>query len=214
MKTALITIGSTREYIDPVRYISNESSGRQGVALIRSLLKHKFKVICLYGYVSAKLVKSSNVQYIFTPNAKTMLQEAKKFKNVDLAIFNAAVNDYKVKNFSNKKIKTKNGLTIKLINNPDVLKTISSSKVKPKITVGFAYETNDAFPNAQKKLKMKKCDYIVLNFPTAKNIIFNNLKNNGALLSKSGTQYNLGHVTKTVFANKIISTIIRLENAT
>ena len=67
---------------------------------------------------------------------------------------------------------------------------------------------------AKEKLKMKKCDYIVLNFPTAKNIIFNNLKNNGALLSKSGTQYNLGHVTKTVFANKIISTIIRLENAT
>ena len=213
MKTALITLGSTREYIDPVRYISNESSGQQGVALIRSLLKKKFKVICLHGYVSAKLIKSSKVKYIFTPNAKSMLQEAKKYKNVDLAIFNAAVNDYKVKNFSSKKIKTKNGLTIKLINNPDVLKTISSSKVKPAITIGFAYETHDVFKNAQIKLKKKKCDYMVLNYPTAKNNIFNNLKNNGMLLSKSGLQYNLGHVSKTVFANKIIDTIIKLENA-
>lgn len=213
MKTALITLGSTREYIDPVRYISNESSGQQGVALIRSLLKKKFKVICLHGYVSAKLIKSSKVKYIFTPNAKSMLQEAQKNKNVDLAIFNAAVNDYKVKNFSSKKIKTKNGLTIKLINNPDVLKTISSSKVKPAITIGFAYETHDVFKNAQIKLKKKKCDYMVLNYPTAKNNIFNNLKNNGMLLSKSGLQYNLGHVSKTVFANKIIDTIIKLENA-
>ena len=213
MKTALITLGSTREYIDPVRYISNESSGQQGVALIRSLLKKKFKVICLHGYVSAKLIKSSKVKYIFTPNAKSMLQEAQKYKNVDLAIFNAAVNDYKVKNFSSKKIKTKNGLTIKLINNPDVLKTISSSKVKPAITIGFAYETHDVFKNAQIKLKKKKCDYMVLNYPTAKNNIFNNLKNNGMLLSKSGLQYNLGHVSKTVFANKIIDTIIKLENA-
>jgi len=213
VKTALITLGSTREYIDPVRYISNESSGQQGVALIRSLLKKNFKVICLHGYVSAKLIKSSKVQYIFTPNAKSMLQEAKKYKNVDLAIFNAAVNDYKVKNFSSKKIKTKNGLTIKLINNPDVLKTISSGKVKPAITIGFAYETHDVFNNAQIKLKKKKCDYMVLNYPTAKNNIFNNLKNNGMLLSKSGLQYNLGHVSKTVFANKIIDTIIKLENA-
>jgi len=141
------------------------------------------------------------------------LQEAKKYKNVDLAIFNAAVNDYKVKNFSSKKIKTKNGLTIKLINNPDVLKTISSGKVKPAITIGFAYETHDVFKNAQIKLKKKKCDYMVLNYPTAKNNIFNNLKNNGMLLSKSGLQYNLGHVSKTVFANKIIDTIIKLENA-
>jgi len=74
VKTALITLGSTREYIDPVRYISNESSGQQGVALIKSLLKKNFKVICLHGYVSAKLIKSSKVQYIFTPNAKSMLQ--------------------------------------------------------------------------------------------------------------------------------------------
>ena len=213
MKTALITLGSTREYIDPVRYISNESSGHQGVALIRSLLKKNFKVICLHGHVSAKLIKSSKVQYIFTPNAKSMLQEAKKYKNVDLAIFNAAVNDYKVKNFSSKKIKTKNGLTIKLINNPDVLKTISSGKVKSTVTIGFAYETHDVFYNAQIKLKKKKCDYMVLNYPTAKNNIFNNLKNNGMLLSKSGLQYNLGHVSKTVFANKIIDTIIKLENA-
>ena len=65
MKTALITVGSTREYIDPVRYITNESSGQQGMALIKSLIKNNFKVICIHGYLKVKPIVSKKISYIF-----------------------------------------------------------------------------------------------------------------------------------------------------
>ena len=212
MKTALITIGSTREYIDPVRYISNESSGKQGMSLIKGLLKKNYKVICLHGYLKVKPIISRKIKYIFTPNAKSMLQEAKKNRRVDLAIFNAAVSDFYVKSFSKNKIKSKKGLTLQLINNPDILKSICSSQKKPLITVGFAYETNNYLDNAKKKLENKKCDFIVLNYPLKNDFIFNNNFNNGGILDKQGKYYEIGNVSKTVFANKIIKHILKISN--
>ena len=212
MKTALITIGSTREYIDPVRYISNESSGKQGMSLIKGLLKKNYKIICLYGYLKVKPIISRKIKYIFTPNAKSMLQEAKKNRKVDLAIFNAAVSDFYVKSFSKNKIKSKKGLTLQLINNPDILKSICSSQKKPLITVGFAYETNNYLDNAKKKLENKKCDFIVLNYPLKNDFIFNNNFNNGGILDKQGNYYEVGNVSKTVFANKIIKHILEISN--
>ena len=212
MKTALITIGSTREYIDPVRYISNESSGKQGMSLIKGLLKKNYKIICLHGYLKVKPIISRKIKYIFTPNAKSMLQEAKKNRRVDLAIFNAAVSDYYVKSFSKNKIKSKKGLTLQLINNPDILKSICSSQKKPLITVGFAYETNNYLDNAKKKLENKKCDFIVLNYPLKNDFIFNNNFNNGGILDKQGNYYEVGNVSKTVFANKIIKHILEILN--
>lgn len=212
MKTALITIGSTREYIDPVRYISNESSGKQGMSLIKGLLKKNYKVICLHGYLKVKPIISRKIKYIFTPNAKSMLQEAKKNRRVDLAIFNAAVSDFYVKSFSKNKIKSKKGLTLQLINNPDILKSICSSQKKPLITVGFAYETNNYLDNAKKKLENKKCDFIVLNYPLKNDFIFNNNFNNGGILDKQGNYYEVGNVSKTVFANKIIKHILEISN--
>ena len=210
MKTALITIGSTREYIDPVRYISNESSGKQGMSLIKRLLKKDYKIICLHGYLKVKPIISRKIKYIFTPNAKSMLQEAKKNRRVDLAIFNAAVSDFYVKSFSKNKIKSKKGLTLQLINNPDILKSICSSQKKPLITVGFAYETNNYLDNAKKKLENKKCDFIVLNYPLKNDFIFNNNFNNGGILDKQGNYYEIGNVSKTVFANKIIKHILEI----
>jgi len=210
LKTALITIGSTREYIDPVRYISNESSGKQGMSLIKGLLKKNYKIICLHGYLKVKPIISRKIKYIFTPNAKSMLQEAKKNHKVDIAIFNAAVSDFYVKSFSKNKIKSKKGLTLQLINNPDILKSICYSQKKPLITVGFAYETNNYLDNAKKKLENKKCDFIVLNYPLKNDFIFNNNFNNGGILDKQGNYYEVGNVSKTVFANKIIKHILEI----
>ena len=210
MKSALITVGSTREYIDPVRYISNESSGKQGMALIRALLKKNYKIICLHGYLQVKPVISNNVRYIFTPNAKSMMHQAKKNKKVDIAIFNAAVSDYYVKNFSKKKIKKGNAISLKLFDNPDILKTICTSKKKPFTTVGFAYETNNYLKNAKEKIKNKNCDFIVLNYPLKNSFIFNNNFNNGGILDKKGNYYEFGKVTKSVFANQIIKHILKL----
>ena len=212
MKTALITIGSTREYIDPVRYISNESSGKQGVSLIKGLLKKNYKIICLHGYLKVKPIISRKIKYIFTPNAKSMFREAKKNFKVDIAIFNAAVSDFYVKNFSKNKIKSKKGLSLQLKNNPDILKSICSSQKKPLITVGFAYETNNYLDNAKKKLENKKCDFIVLNYPLKNDFIFNNNFNNGGILDKQGNYYEIGNVSKTVFANKIINHILKISN--
>ena len=208
MKSALITIGSTREYIDPVRYISNESSGKQGMALIKVLLKNNYRIVCLHGFIEVKPIISNRIKYIFTPTAKTMLNEAKKYHNLDLAIFNAAVSDFYVKNSSQKKIKKQKEFSIKLDNNPDISKTISSSRKKPLITIGFAYETDNFLENAKKKLEDKKCDFIVLNYPSKNNFIFNSNFNNGGILDKKGNYYEIGEVTKSIFANKIIKYIV------
>ena len=148
MKSALITIGATREYLDPVRYISNESSGLQGMAIIEQLIKNKIKTVCLCGHITAKKIISPYVKYIKVTNAENMLREAKKYSDVDLAIFNAAVSDYRVKKISLIKIKKKENLNLNLVKNPDILFTISSMKKRPKIVVGFAYETNNYKINA------------------------------------------------------------------
>ena len=182
------------------------------MSLIKGLLKKNYKVICLHGYLKVKPIISRKIKYIFTPNAKSMLQEAKKNHKVDIAIFNAAVSDFYVKSFSKNKIKSKKGLTLQLINNPDILKSICSSQKKPLITVGFAYETNNYLDNAKKKLENKKCDFIVLNYPLKNDFIFNNNFNNGGILDKQGNYYEIGNVSKTVFANKIIKHILEISN--
>ena len=118
---------------------------------------------------------------------------------LDLDGFKKAVNNFEL-------------ASLKLINNPDILRSMSFGKYKPKVTVGFAYETNDVFQNAKKKLLSKNCDYLVLNFPTTKDKIFNSKYNNGILIGRSGDFLNLGNVSKTIFANKIVKYISNRKN--
>ena len=212
MKSALITIGATREYIDPVRYISNESSGLQGMAIIEHLIKNKIKTVCLCGHISTEKIVSPYIKYINVTNAKDMLKAAKKYSNVDIAIFNAAVSDYRVKKISLTKIKKQENLILSLIKNPDILLSISSMKKRPKIVVGFAYETNNYKIYAKKKLIDKNCDYLVLNYPYKNNKIFSNKRNNGLILDRNLKWTNIGNVTKKSFAKKIIQHIISNSN--
>ena len=212
MKSALITIGATREYIDPVRYISNESSGLQGMAIIEHLIKNKIKTVCLCGHISTEKIVSPYIKYINVTNAKDMLKAAKKYSNVDIAIFNAAVSDYRVKKISLKKIKKQENLILNLTKNPDILLSISSMKKRPKIVVGFAYETNNYKIYAKKKLIDKNCDYLVLNYPYKNNKIFSNKRNNGLILDRNLKWTNIGNVTKKSFAKKIIQHIISNSN--
>lgn len=208
MKSALITIGSTREFIDPVRYISNESSGLQGIAIIEQLIKYKIKTICVCGYITTKKIISPYVKYIEVKTAKDMLIFAKKNSNVDIAIFNAAVSDYSVKKQSKIKLKKNNSLKLSLVKNPDVLSCISNLYKRPKVVVGFAYETNRHKYYAKKKLIEKKCDFLILNFPTKNQKIFSSNRNNGYLLDKNFNWYPLNNLTKRLFAKKIIKHII------
>ena len=212
MKSALITIGATREYIDPVRYISNESSGLQGMAIIEHLIKNKIKTVCLCGHISTEKIVSPYIKYINVTNAKDMLKAAKKYSNVDIAIFNAAVSDYRVKKISLTKIKKQENLILSLIKNPDILLSISSMKKRPKIVVGFAYETNNYKFYAKKKLIDKNCDYLVLNYPLENNKIFSSKRNNGLILDRNLKWTNIGNVTKKSFAKKIIQHIISNSN--
>ena len=212
MKSALITIGATREYIDPVRYISNESSGLQGMAIIEHLIKNKIKTVCLCGHISTEKIVSPYIKYINVTNAKDMLKAAKKYSNVDIAIFNAAVSDYRVKKISLTKIKKQENLILSLIKNPDILLSISSMKKRPKIVVGFAYETNNYKIYAKKKLIDKNCDYLVLNYPLENNKIFSSKRNNGLILDRNLKWTNIGNVTKKSFAKKIIQHIISNSN--
>ncbi|MDA9162796.1 hypothetical protein N9O29_00945 [Alphaproteobacteria bacterium] len=212
MKSALITIGATREYIDPVRYISNESSGLQGMAIIEHLIKNKIKTVCLCGHISTEKIVSPYIKYINVTNAKDMLKAAKKYSNVDIAIFNAAVSDYRVKKISLTKIKKQENLILSLIKNPDILLSISSMKKRPKIVVGFAYETNNYKIYAKKKLIDKNCDYLVLNYPYKNNKIFSSKRNNGLILDRNLKWTNIGNVTKKSFAKKIIQHIISNSN--
>ena len=212
MKSALITIGATREYIDPVRYISNESSGLQGMAIIEHLIKNKIKTICLCGHISAEKIFSPYIKYINVTNARDMLKAAKKYSNVDIAIFNAAVSDYRVKKISLTKIKKQENLILNLTKNPDILLSVSSMKKRPKIVVGFAYETNNYKIYAKKKLIDKNCDYLVLNYPLENNKIFSSKRNNGLILDRNLKWTNIGNVTKKSFAKKIIQHIISNSN--
>ena len=213
MKSALITIGSTREFIDPVRYISNESSGAQGTAIIKELVKNKIKTTCICGHISVKKIRSSYVRYIDITTAKEMLIHARKnSEEVDIAIFNAAVSDYRVKSIKKNKIKKNNYLNLELVKNPDILLSISKMKKRPKLIVGFAFETNRHKFYAKKKLIDKNCDFLILNYPKKNTKIFGDKKNNGYLIDRNLNWFNLGTMNKNNFAKKIIKLIILNNN--
>ena len=159
--TFLITSGPTREYIDPVRYISNESSGKMGAALCGAALKGGHKVIFISG--KAQYYPSGKAEIINVISADDMFKAVKKnFKRADIIIGAAAVSDFKPASFSKSKIKKKNVLTLKLKQNPDILAYCGKNK-KGKVVAGFALETDDLIKNAEKKLKDKNLDLIIAN---------------------------------------------------
>ena len=182
------------------------------MAIIEHLIKNKIKTVCLCGHISTEKIVSPYIKYINVTNAKDMLKAAKKYSNVDIAIFNAAVSDYRVKKISLTKIKKQENLILSLIKNPDILLSISSMKKRPKIVVGFAYETNNYKIYAKKKLIDKNCDYLVLNYPYKNNKIFSSKRNNGLILDRNLKWTNIGNVTKKSFAKKIIQHIISNSN--
>ena len=162
-KTALITAGPTREPIDPVRYLSNHSSGKQGYAIAAALRALGADVTLVSGPVSIAPPEGVNLVKIET--AKEMLSACNKALPCDVFVSVAAVADWRPAQQADKKIK-KNGDAIpplKLEENPDILKTLCASKKRPKLVVGFAAETNDVIDHARAKLAKKGCDWIIAN---------------------------------------------------
>jgi phosphopantothenoylcysteine decarboxylase/phosphopantothenate--cysteine ligase len=163
-KSVLITAGPTHEPIDPVRYIANRSSGKQGYAIATAAAAAGAKVTLVSGPVD--LDKPVGVDVVHVESAQDMLTEVEKALPADIAIFAAAVADWRVANAGAQKIKkTSAGMPpLQLVENPDILATISKRTAdRPGLVIGFAAETENLINNATSKLKRKGCDWIVAN---------------------------------------------------
>ena len=168
-KTVLITAGPTYEAIDPVRFIGNRSSGKQGVAIANLFEKNGFNVILIVGPISEFILKkiSKNIKIIKINTALEMYNQSINYiGKCDIAIHTAAVADYRPEKSFSHKIKKDDNFnfnSIKFVENPDILSTFGNSPNRPKVVIGFAAETDDIIENAKKKLVKKNCDYIFAN---------------------------------------------------
>ena len=159
---ALVTAGPTKEYIDPVRFITNKSSGKQGYALAKSLAKRGFQTTLISGPTNLQV--DDNINLIKVETADEMFKATQENLPTDVAILSAAVADFKVKKQKNEKIKKNDYLHLELQKNIDILNYVSNhNSFRPKLVIGFAAETNDVQENAQKKLIEKNCDWIIAN---------------------------------------------------
>jgi len=159
---ALVTAGPTREYIDPTRFITNKSSGKQGFELAKSLSRKGFETTLISGPTNLKVDKDINLIRVDT--AYQMFEATKNSLPADVAILSAAVADFKVKIKSSEKIKKENYLNLNLEKNIDILNYVSNhNSQRPKLVIGFAAETNNLEDNAKKKLTEKNCDWIIAN---------------------------------------------------
>ncbi len=203
-KKCLVTAGATLEELDPVRFISNYSSGKQGFEIANQLAMAGGKVTLISGQTN--LQAPHNVKLIKTNTTKEMFNAIKKINKIDIGIFSAAVCDFKPKKKYNYKLKKNKKIKIDLINNIDILKYVGNNKkIKPKILVGFSAETGN-ISNAKKKLIEKNCDLMIYNKINNFNKVFNSDYNKISIISKNkSTSYK--KMTKTNCAKKIINAI-------
>ena len=206
---ALVTTGPTREYLDPVRYISNESSGKQGYEVALALKKLGIKTKLIAG--PSNLTSSKNLRIKKIVSAKEMMDEVKKSLPVDIAVCAAAVSDFKPISKSKNKIK-KNTLNINNINlekNPDILDYLSkNNKARPKIVVGFSAETENVIQNSKVKIKEKYCDLIIANDVSKKDSGFNSEYNKVSIIDKKGKIISIPKSKKSYVANAIAKIIL------
>ena len=158
---AIVTAGPTQELIDPVRFITNRSSGKQGYEIANSLVENGFDTTLISGPTNLK--PNDNLKLIKVKTGEEMYEKTMELLPCDLAIFTAAVSDFKIKKFNKEKIKKNKDQSFDLDLNPDILQLVSKSNKKPKIVVGFAAESENLFDNARSKLEKKGCDLIVAN---------------------------------------------------
>ena len=207
---ALVTTGPTREYLDPVRYISNESSGKQGYEIAIALSRVGINTTLIAGpsdlhpYLGLKIIKITT--------AEEMLQAVKKVLPVDIAICAAAVSDFKPKIFSKTKIKKNfnNTQKINLEKNPDILEFLAkNNKNRPKLVVGFSAETENLIKNSEYKLKNKNCDLIIANDVSKKDFGFNKDFNKISIIDVSGKVQAISKNKKSYIASRITKSIIK-----
>ena len=205
-KKILITAGGTREKIDPVRYITNASSGKMGLALADNAYRMGADVTLVSTFKADKPYKN-----IVTETALEMEKAVKEnLSSQDCVIMAAAVSDYRVENYAENKIKKQGGvLELKLVENPDILKEISQLRSDNRSTyvVGFCAESENLLENAKAKIQKKGCDFLIANDISRKDIGFNTDENEVYIIDKS---LNIKHIekdTKENIARRILEEI-------
>ena len=203
----LITAGPTREPLDPVRFISNPSTGKMGFALAQAATEAGHTVCLIAGPTPLQPPPVQELKPITT--AEQMKNAVlKKLQNTHALIMAAAVADYRPKSFSKSKIKkTEDTQTLTLIRTPDILVAASSNKGS-RVHIGFAIETENTIENAQAKLNSKKLDLIVANQLDAQNAPFGTDTNRATLLWRNGRIEALPTMTKHELAQHIIQAVV------
>ena len=206
---ALVTAGPTYEYIDPVRFITNKSSGKQGFELAKALSKKGFETTLISGPTNLKI--NNDINLIQVETAEEMFKSTQNNLPVDVAIFSAAVADFKIKEKNKEKIKKKNYINLNLEKNIDILNYVSNhNSLRPKLVIGFAAETNNIEENSRKKLMEKNCDWIIANDISNKSIGFDSDFNEVTILYKNKkiNDEKLYMKKKSEIANEIIDRVV------
>ncbi len=206
---ALVTAGPTNEYIDPVRFITNKSSGKQGYELAKSLSKKGFDTTLISGPTNLEITKDINLIKVET--ADEMLVATQENLPVDVAIFSAAVADFKINKKYENKIKKQENLNLNLEKNVDILYYVSNhNSMRPGLVIGFAAETNQIDKNAEEKLNKKNCDWIISNDVSNKDIGFNSDYNEVTIhyKNKDAKKERLSYKKKSGISDEIVDRII------
>jgi phosphopantothenoylcysteine decarboxylase/phosphopantothenate--cysteine ligase len=186
---ALVTAGPTQEPLDPVRFIANRSSGKQGYAIADALAKAGAETTLVSGPV--ELAAPNRVKLVKVTTAREMLVACESALPADVGVFTAAVADWRPDVVANGKMKKREGGSapdLKLAQNPDILATIGNGPKRPRLVIGFAAETDDVIANAKSKLTKKNADWIVANDVSPHTGVMGGDKNSVHLVSKSGVE--------------------------
>ena len=203
----LISAGPTREWIDPVRFISNPSSGKMGYALAKEARDMGFEVCLVSGPV--ELPKPIGIEVVDVESALDMKRAVdEKFSFFDWVIMTAAVCDHRSESSSKIKLsKERFPEKLSMTRNPDILKDLGKKKSKSQLLVGFAAETHMVLESAHKKLKEKKLDWIVANDVSKSNLGFSSDQNEVTLINSDGLESQIARADKSVIAKEILHAI-------
>lgn len=204
-KKFIVTAGGTKEPIDPIRCITNHSSGKMGIAMADEIHRAGGEVLLI---TTVSVNKSYKVIRVNT--TVDILNEVKNNINEDMnVVMTASISDYRVENVSDQKIKKENNgeLVLKLVQNPDVLKEIAKIRTDKQKIIGFCAETENVVENAIKKIKSKNLDYIVANDVSRKDIGFNVDYNEVVLIDKDCKQVKIDRDTKHNISRKVLENI-------
>ena len=202
---ALVTAGPTKEYLDPVRFITNNSSGKQGYEIAKSLAKFGVETTLISG--PSILKKPENVNIVKVETADEMYAETKKVLPVDIAVCAAAITDFKPEKYETNKIK-KDRLNLNFTRNIDILEFLSkNNSQRPKLVIGFAAETKNMLKFAEEKKNKKYCDWIIANDVSNPEIGFNSEYNAVSIISNDKIE-KIEKNLKSYIANKIAKKIV------